>query len=189
MYKKIATLLVISFTFIGISFGQQAFHKSDKALNLGIGLGSGYYTGLAMAPIPSFNVSFETGVYDIPDIGVITAGGYGDFHHTWTNQTWFGTDYRDSYTNFIIGARGAFHLSMLNTDKFDVYGGILTGIRFESYQSNYYDDNNIDYEASDAYFVHDAFVGGRIMMSEKFAFFAEAGYGVSYLKAGITLKF
>lgn len=189
MLKKITSLLIISLLSMSFLSAQQAFHGNDKALNLGLGLGSVYYTGLATAPIPSFNISFETGVYEIPDVGVITAGGYGDFHRTWTNENWLGTEYRYTYTNIVLAARGAFHLSMLNTDKFDVYGGILTGVRLQTYKSKYHEDNNIDYDTNDAYFIHDAFVGGRIMMSNNFAFFAEAGYGVSFLKAGITLKF
>ena len=182
MLKKLFSLSLLMFAVLSLSYGQQAFHKTDKALNLGIGLGSGYYSSLNnLVAIPSFNASFETGVYEIPDVGVITAGGFLGFRHTWNNS--YG--YRVTYNNTVVAARGAFHLSMLNTSKFDVYGGIVSGFRISSYNSNipgYVGDN-------DVYFVHDLFVGGRIMMSKTFGFFAEVGYGISYLKAGVTLKF
>lgn len=191
MYKKILLPIVFLLAGFGQMFAQQAFHKTDKALNIGLGIGSAYYGGLGAAPIPSLNMSFETGIYEIPNIGVITAGGQADFSHTWYDARWIGADYKETYTNIVLGGRGAFHLSLLNTEKFDVYGGLLTGVRIQRWHSDYYDEYNIDYDGkdSDVYFVHDVFVGGRIMMSKKFAFFGEAGYGVSYLKVGATFKF
>jgi len=173
MKKSILIFTVILFAaFVGNA--QKAFHDGDVALNIGIGLGSSYYN-VGVAPIPSVNASLEFGIVDIPNAGVISVGAYADFHHTWyTSNTSIG------YTNITAAARAAFHLGFLKTEKFDVYAGLMTGVRHQS--SNYY-------SYTDNYLSTDLFVGGRIMMKKNFGFFAEAGYGTSYLKAGFTFKF
>lgn len=147
---------------------QKAFHLKDKALNLGIGVGNTYT--LNTVPVPSVNASFEIGIIDIPNAGVISIGAFSNFYHTWYEI--YGVTY--TYTNFMLAARAAFHLGFLNTEKFDVYGGVTTGFGFVTTTNA---------------FAYDVFAGGRIMFKKRFGIFAEAGYGASNLKAGVTFKF
>lgn len=168
--KKIAILITFLMFFGFITNAQKSFNNHDKALNVGIGLGSPYYVGLAF--LPSFNIGYEVGIVDIPNAGVISVGGFSEIAHTWNN-------YGVNYTNISAAVRAAFHLGFLKTEKFDVYGGIATGLRGEF--SNTYDPYG--------HFASDLFVGGRIMTKRNFGFFAEAGYGTSYIKAGLTFKF
>ena len=188
MFKKFFVSLFIVIAVLSAN-AQQVFKNGDMALNAGIGLGWGYssgYTGIStLAPMPSFNASFEVGIIDLPDVGVISVGGFGSFRTTWNNGNLSGYDYTYKYTNTVIAARGVFHLGFLNTDKFDVYGGIHTGVRFSKYT---YTSDFLDVSDNDVYFVHDVFAGGRYMMSSKLGVFAEVGYGISFLKVGITLK-
>lgn len=173
MIKKL--FLAVAVVFFTSSMFSQNFEKGDKALNVGIGLGwSSYVTSLS--PIPSFNASFEAGIVDIPNVGVIGVGGFGGFR--------FSPYTGGVYTNTIVAARGVFHFQFFDTGNFDLYAGIHTGIGFSSwnYTDNFYDSTN-------SYFVDDVFVGARWMKNSKFGFFAEAGYGISYLKAGVALKF
>ena len=195
MFKKffISLFIVIA----GLSANaQQTFENGDMALNAGIGLGWGYspvYTGVSsLAPVPSFNVSFEVGIIDLPNVGVISVGGFGSFRTTWDNGSLYGSDYSYRYNNGIIAARGVFHFGFFDTGGFDLYAGIHTGLRFSKYTYHIYYSGVIDDyidSNNDVDFVHDVFVGARYMTSPNFGFFAEAGYGISYLKAGITLKF
>ena len=180
MFKKSFISLFIVIAVLSAN-AQQAFEKGDIALNVGIGLGWGYVNTLA--PVPSFNASLEVGIVDIPDVGVIGVGGFGSFRSSWYNH---GT-YRDTYTNGIIAARGVFHFGFFDTGGFDLYAGVHAGVGFSKYSwTGYYID---DYTDTDTYFVDDVFAGARYMMSSNLGFFAEVGYGISYLKAGITLKF
>ncbi|NPA67432.1 MAG: hypothetical protein GXO50_02365 [Chlorobi bacterium] len=177
MSKKLILLAIVAVLTVSNSFAQAKFEKGDKALNAGIGLGWDNY-GYDLSPIPSFNASFEAGIVELPNVGVISAGGFGAFRFA---------PYSDGdgvYTYTIVAARGVFHFQFFDTGDFDLYAGIQSGIGYSNW--------NYDYDAwdySDTYFVDDAFVGARWMKNDKFGFFAELGYGISYLKAGITLKF
>jgi len=191
MLKKLILSAAVLFAVLSIN-AQQSFNTGDKALNAGIGLGWGYgsgYIGInTLAPIPSFNASFEVGIFEIENAGVISLGGFASFRRTWDDGSIAGYHYRYEYNNAVLAARGVFHLNFLNTDVFDVYGGIHSGLRFSGYTYEY-DYENFTESDNDIHFIHDLFVGARYMMSQKFGFFAEAGYGISYLKGGITLKF
>jgi len=171
MIKKL--FLAVAIIFFASSIFAQNFEKGDKALNVGIGLGNGFsaYT-YNLTPIPSFNASFEVGIVEIPNVGVIGVGGFGGFQvspHT-----------GGTYSNTIIAGRGVFHFQFFDTGNFDLYAGINTGFGLE--RDGYYN-------WSDNYFIDDEFIGARWMKNDKFGFFAELGYGISFLKGGIVLKF
>jgi len=175
MIKKL--LLVVVTVFFASSIFAQNFAKGDKALNVGIGLGWGSI-GYSATPIPSFNASFEAGIVDIPNVGVIGVGGFGGFRYAPFSY--------GAYTNTIFAGRGVFHFQFFDTGNFDLYAGAHLGIGIYSwnYDNTYYLGDN-----SDVYVVDDIFAGARWMKNDKFGFFAELGYGISYLKAGVTLKF
>jgi len=180
MIKKLLFAVIV--VLFSTSMFAQNFAKGDKALNAGIGLGWASYT-TSLSPIPSFNASFEAGIVDIPNVGVIGVGGFGSFRTSWYNHG----IYRDTYTNGIFAARGVFHFGFFDTGNFDLYAGVHAGIGFSKYSYNgYYFD---DYTSTNSYFVDDVFAGARWMKNDKFGFFAELGYGISYLKAGISMKF
>ncbi len=164
MIKKLFLAVVV--VFFTSSLFSQNFAKGDNALNLGIGIGSGFSDYYDFSLIPAFNASFEAGIVDIPNAGVIGVGGFAGFG--------FHPYYGNLYANTIVAGRGVFHFQFFDTGDFDLYAGVNTGLEF----GRGYD-----------YFVTDEFIGARWMKSEKFGFFAELGYGISFLKGGITMKF
>lgn len=173
--KKITIIVAVLFLSAISLNAQQAFNKGDKALNVGIGLGSSY-AYLGYTALPAVNASFEVGMFEIPNAGVISVGAYADFQTS--RNTVYNVTY--GYTNISVAARAAFHFGFLNTEKFDVYAGVATGLRHQI---------DIYYDYNDNYLSTDVFAGGRIMFKKKFGAFAELGYGTSYLKAGLTFKF
>ena len=175
MIKKL--FLAVAIIFFASSIFAQNFEKGDNALNVGIGLGWGSI-GYSATPIPSFNVSFESGIVDIPNVGVIGVGGFGGFRIAPFSY--------GAYTNTIVAGRGVFHFQFFDTGNFDLYAGAQVGIGFThwNYDNTYYLGDN-----SSSYLVDDVFAGARWMKNDKFGFFAELGYGISYLKGGITMKF
>lgn len=188
MLKKLFISLIIVIAALSVN-AQSTFNKGDKALNIGIGLGWGYaggYGSFSTFPLPSFNASFEAGLFDLPNVGVISIGGFGSFRTTWDSGAISGYDYDYTYNNTILAARGVFHFGFFDTGAFDLYAGIHSGVRISSYTytSDFYNESDGDTD-----FVHDVFVGARYMKSSKFGFFAEAGYGISYLKVGLAFKF
>ena len=167
--KKIS-LLIIAFMLIGTYFANsQTFNKGTTTGNICIGIGTPYDGG----GLP-FSASFEIGVADhIIDKGSIGIGGTIGYSSA---------SYRSyTYTNFLIGPRGAFHYAFV--DKLDTYAGITIAYHTESTNIDipYYSYNN----GITSYL----FAGARYYFSEKFAVVGELGSSFAYLNIGILYKF
>jgi hypothetical protein len=78
MKKLLLSLMVFVFVLTQLVAQESTFQKGDKALNLGIGIGSTLYSGsYYKSGIPPISASFEVGVADgILDKGTIGVGGY-----------------------------------------------------------------------------------------------------------------
>jgi hypothetical protein len=161
------------------------FGKGSMAVNLGIGLGLGYgYLG--NANLPALNLSVERGIIDNIGPGTISVGGLVGYKAYRYNYP--GTDYKATWTDIYVAARGLYHYNLTENPKVDTYAGISLGLRLESWKDTYYgDDYNSSYGG--AYAHSGIFVGGRYYFSDKVGAFAEAGYDMSYLKLGLTAKF
>ena len=151
---------------------QEAYEKSSKTLNLGIGVNSYYSAGIPLG------ASLEVGVTD-----EISAGGQFDFNSGNLGSSAWG------YTAYYIGARGSYHLSEvlnLNNDKLDVYAGLGLGFRGFKWKDdsygfgyNYNSGLNLNY-----------FAGGRYAFNKKLGAFVELGYiGLSNAKLGVSFRF
>jgi len=166
----------------------QPFEYGDNVLNIGIGLapvGYGYtYAGYS----PGLEASFEHGFFEKLGIGYISIGGYAGFRRATYDWVW------DNYsiTQTIVAARGAYHFDFLDLsgedifEKFDVYAGVLMGLRFETAD---YDDDIVEFDNSTSG-VFDTFIGGRYYFSENFGAYSEISYaGISYFTVGLSFKF
>ncbi|MEI6049148.1 MAG: hypothetical protein WCS03_09650 [Bacteroidota bacterium] len=180
MKKILILLLVVVFSLPQLVAQESTFVKGDKVLNLGLGLGSIYYSGLGYkSQIPPVSASFEVGIVDnILEKGVIGVGGYFGY-----SSYKYSSDWKTS--NLIIGARGNFHYPLVN--KLDTYTGLMIGYNVVS-NSSLGAYSGI-YSGSASRIVSAWFVGGRYYFSENFAVMAELGYGVTYLNLGVALKF
>ncbi|HNW57777.1 MAG TPA: hypothetical protein PLR88_12180 [Bacteroidales bacterium] len=166
---------------------QNTFNKGDKVLNLGLGLGSTFYTGGGYtSKIPPISASFEMGIKDhlFDEKSSIGVGGYVGY----TSAKYeYGTDYGWKYSDFIIGARGTFHYQLI--DKFDTYTGLMVGydIATSKEYGTWAGSNNYSSASSGAEWSW--FVGGRYYFSDNIAGMVELGYGIAYLNLGIGIKF
>ena len=182
--KKISALLVIGFFALAQLVAQEpTFVKGDKALNLGIGLGSTLYSGTYYkSQVPPVSVSLEFGIVDnILEKGVIGVGpylGYSSYKYEYITSGW-------KYSNMILGVRGNFHYPLV--EKLDTYTGLLLGYNIVS--SKWIGTGTEDYSASSSGIAWSWFVGARYYFSETFAAMAELGYGIAYLNLGVALKF
>ncbi len=150
--------------------------QGQMDLNVGIGLGStvGVGGGLPIA------ASFDYGINDN-----ISVGGYAGF----VSQTEDLGVITAKYTNLILGARGAYHLPLV--DNIDTYGGLMLGYNIVS--SEVTSSNPLfpttGFAASASAFTYSVFVGGRYHFTDNIGAFAELGYGIAYLQLGVALKF
>ena len=197
--KKV--LLIVAVTFMStLSFAQDAVvNKGDFLLNIGGGIsggpgGYGGYNGAGYGVMPSFNVGMEVGMFPTGDIGIVTLGGIAAMGFSSANSSSWESKYFATEVLF----RGAWHLSKWVTSPWDVYAGVNTGIRFNSYTNSYDNDywnngnngNKLEGNHSDTDLVIGLFIGGRWMMSDSFGLFAEFTTSeIAMGKFGVTLKF
>lgn len=186
--KKTLFFIVLVVSFFLKSEAQSVFKTGDIGINAGIGMGwqyqPSYHRINSVEPIPSINGSVDIGVYEIPDVGVISIGGIFSFRKAWDDGRISGINYNYTFFNTFIAGRAAFHLGFFDSKGFDVYTGMQTGIWF--WRDNY-EDPYTDISDNGSKFFHDFFIGGRYLLTENVGFFIELGYGISYFKTGLSL--
>lgn len=179
MKKAIFILLAICVT---IAAHAQSFQNGTTVANVGIGLGTAL-GGLGTAR-PAISASLDKGIWDVGGPGVISLGGYvGNVGYKYTN-----TGYTAKWNYIVVGARGAYHYNgFAEVPKLDVYGGVMLGYNIVSYSVEGNDAGlNNNYGSGLGF---SGFLGGRWFFSESVGAYAELGYGVSVLNAGVTFKF
>lgn len=180
--KKKIYLIIFVLCLVSSTFAQDnAFKKGDGVLNLTIGFGNGLYASGATSSVPAIAASYEVGIVDnVAQKGTIGIGGYVGY--TSAKYDYFG--YGWTYTDIVIGARGAFHYPFV--DKLDTYAGLLLA----------YDINSVSYTgetegltaASVGGLKIGIYAGARYYFSDMFAGLVEVGTGLAYFNIGIALK-
>ena len=166
----------------GVASAQDnAFHQKDMVLSAGVGFGM--YGLYGSSTLPPIFVAFETGVAEKITLGGIVAysGSSDDFGY----GKW-------KYTYIVISARGAYHF-LEHNPKFDAYAGAGLGYDIVSASVTWNDPTFQNqfanrYSASASYFFFDVFLGGRYYISPKFALMGEVGYGVGFVRVGVSYK-
>lgn len=167
----------------------RGFNKGKIVPQIGIGLGTYYYTpgyvGRSFAVPVVFGI--EGGVHDY--VGV---GGYFGFvtRRYDRSYNWNGVR-RERVSTLSTGARGTFHFynmiedltgADLFTDKLDIYVGVLLG-----YEHNIYSDENID--SYRGRFFGGGMVGVRYYPTKCFGIYAEVGRNVlSFINLGAAFR-
>ncbi len=178
-------IVISSCSLMNLFADETAFHKADKVINFGFGVGSDLYSTRfhTQIGVPLLSASLEVGVNDgIIDNGSIGIGGY--LLYTSYKEDLINWGY--NYKNLIIGARGTFHYPFVS--KLDSYTGIVLGYNFSnSKEFGVSPGNNL--EAKPGGLVYAWFIGLRYYFTDKFAGMAELGVGITYLNLGVALKF
>lgn len=182
--KKLALVFVAFLMFASLSQAQYIFDKGDIGINAGLGVG---YFGTGY--IPSIEVSGEYGAIPTGDIGLVAFGGVVGYKYSvYTYDYSYLEDF--SYHQLTFGARATWHLHTFKSDKWDVYAGIGFGVRLYQDATLAYNLTTGEYESYPNNFTDpygEGFVGGRMMMSDSFGLFAEAGYSsLSAIRFGLT---
>jgi len=183
--KKIVFILGLSIVTATVSYGQN-FVKGTNIVSAGIGIGSSLGGFSYGSQTPALGLNYERGVWEVGGPGVISLGGYAGRK----SFKYSGPGYTQKWGYTIIGVRSAYHYNGINSDKFDVYGGIMLSYDILNY--SYKDNNGNNINAGGNYGSAVGFTlyaGGRYFFSDNVAAFAELGYGVSYLTLGLSFKF
>ncbi len=188
--------------------GEKCFNENTHVINLGAGFGNNsYYTayrgsGYNYKSSPAFSFSYEQAFRKKLGPGFLGLGAYlgyqgasATYNYHW-NKNGYDNNYyyKNSWNNFMVAARGAYHFDFLNSKRAEVYFGALAGLRIQSYR---YETNNpdpyaVNYSVNSGgrvFPTFSVFAGARWYFVKNVALFAEAGYGISYLTGGLSFKF
>ena len=181
-----------------IAFAQKepAFDKGDNTISIAVGLGGSYHNNdvhsnaysVSYVSLPAFVVTYDHGTFSEVGPGTIGIGGMVGYRYTFIND--YG-DYDANWTDLVVGARGTYHLTLLKekNNQFDPYGGVMAGMRFQSYKNTLYDEFEESYDQSRIYPAFGLFVGAKYNFTKGFGAFAEIGYDICILRVGLNFNF
>lgn len=164
----------------------QLFDEGDIVLSAGFGLGSTYVGGWNSYYKISVPPVFIAGDYCLrEDLGPgnLGVGGIMAFSSYKYEPD---PDWGWKYSVFMIGARGSYHFTDL-VDNLDLYGGVVIGGQIVT-DKEYGNYPGYGYSANSSSVLYDLFAGARYYFADNLAVMGELGYGIAWLKAGISLK-
>lgn len=191
--KKTLTFILLLSTYTAAR--SQVFESESNHLSIGYGLGSGYgrllnayqaYDGYKFSGFGPVQVAYERGITD--NIGVGASFGYSGYGGTWLQSNY---DYKYSWKTISVLIRGAYHFD-LNNRNFDPYAGVGIGFLKYSYKWTSSDPsfNEGNYNVSSGSPLgYQIFAGARYHFNDNVGVYAEIGYGLALLNAGLTFKF
>ena len=184
--KKIFALVAA----VVVAFSASAqIEKGDIVVTAGIGLGNSIYGAYENSLLP-INIEGEYGIAeDVFGVAGLSLGvgpaisytsGSNTYDSTWDEYDW---TYKQSST--LVAAKGYFHYSFLDVEKLDTYAAISLGYyihsgKYTGYYNSKYSGGGLFYGFA---------VGARYWFTDLIGANLEAGYGLSWLKAGVTFKF
>ncbi len=188
----IKRILIPAFFFIFLlKANAQPLTYGDQ--NIGIGIGIPAITYNDYSANPSFSAMYEYGFSDKIGIGYISGGALLSFSGSSDNYNYNGNKYSDKYNYFVIGPRAAYHFAMRDItgdnfwNKCDVYGGVFTGLCFQTYKYTSPVDN-ASYKDSETKLSSDIFAGIRYALTNNVGIYSEVGVGVNYFTFGVSWR-
>ncbi len=148
-------------------------------VNVGVGPGTNYF-GNGNGFGPALKGSFEKGMWDVGP-GVITLGGEATFSFFASR---YGDGWNETWTNFIFGARGAYHYGW-NVEGLDTYGGIPLGMGFSMHT---WDDHPGSRGYTPVFPYGGIFFGASFFFNKSVGINGEFGYNSTYANIGMVFK-
>ena len=182
----------------------KCFDENTRVINVGIGLGYSYYSyntgpGSSVNNLPTISVSYEQPWSKRFGPGLMGIGGYLAYKGSSWKQEYSDNlstyKYKEVNNSFIIASRAMYHWDGLNSDKAEVYGGVILGVRVATshYTSEYggnaalYNSNS-DNSSVSFDVAYSLVAGARYYFKPNIAVFGEASFGISYLTIGLSFK-
>ena len=169
----------------------EAFRINENRASFAVGFGWRNKERISnTVHFPTPNVLIERSVLPFKNFGFISAGAQFGFHHGYHNAR-TPMVYKESWTSVYFIPRLAlyFHEAFDEDDfpkNLDLYAGIGLGFNYLSHKlpEIFVDGDNTGFK-----FGYTVFAGARYYFKPHAAAFAELGYGVTFLNAGITIRY
>ncbi len=167
LFKKVVSAAAMMVFGLSLSYAQ-SYEKGDNLLNIGVGFGGGFGMPIGL--------SFEHGFSD-----KISAGAYLGYASTSED---FGVA-KWKWTYGLAAARASYHFDF-NVENLDPYLGVILGYNYA--KGEWSSGGSGAFSPSAGGVVYGGHAGARYYLSSKFAVFAEVGYGLGNLNAGVAFK-
>lgn len=176
--SKAFLLLVIMGLAVFSAKGQSEYDEGQIDINAGLGIIPTFGLGKVQMPI---SLSVDYAVQEDVGIGDIGIGGYLGFSSSTENDPNYGNISRAYY---IAGVRGTYHVDFI--EGVDTYFGVLAALRVATLKV----ENSAfgDLPSAGGGTGYSLFAGGRYYFSENVGVFAEIGYGISIINAGLSVR-
>ena len=187
-----------------ITHAQSAFNANTSVLQIGIGGGrsSGYLNNALYSSrfrTPVIVVNYETALNKDLGPGLLSVGVQGFFRSTSYRYTSniFNATYRERsrWSDYGIAARVLFHLTEVEMDELDIYGGVVGGPVFSRHTYFESFDGDPSYTKESSSFSLNGWsagflVGARYYLSSSLGVYGELQYAwrLPYLSAGVAVK-
>ena len=181
--KKLVFFLAFLALTTSLVFAQNIHEKGTIVLQGGAGIGLvGLYGNISVPPI---SVSLDYGMSKELSVGVYA--GYSSSKDTIIKASppIFPEDAGIKYGYTLLGVRGSYHFNLENK-KIDAYGTVMFGYNIVS--ASIFGLGEETFAAKASYTAFGASLGIRYFFTPNIALFGEAGYGVEYIKAGLSFK-
>ncbi|MCW3125714.1 MAG: hypothetical protein JWO03_1372 [Bacteroidetes bacterium] len=208
--KRLLTVFAFAaITFTSLQSKAQAFDRSTKIINLGLGAADmfhiplgyyHYYTGFYSPITGQLNVSGEFAVHKYVGVGFTTGigGRAGGIRGGLYGPVYSYSGYYPEF-NIPIGVLANFHFYQLiadknkkniHADKLDIYAGLSLGSGIAIHPGGYYDGGGVYRTGAfnDVLFFFSPQVGARYYFKPNIGVYGEIGWGRSLIQAGITFK-
>ena len=229
MKKIFTTVAVVCSLFVSISTFAQgtknagqdaATNKGDVLFDFGVGFvgneysysdnnnfnqNNGYYNKSSYQ-LPTFSVALQKAFWEDITIGgqlSFNTGGtkYDDYYK---NDGYYRTGVKNTNTNTFVTARGEYHFNrLIGLDrKFDLYAGVLLGLRISFYNDQYTDGYNDPNgpnpgnwgprthvsKGSDVAPILGPFGGFRYYFAKNLGVYGEVGWAITVIRGGLVWR-
>jgi hypothetical protein len=188
--------VILTACFLGL-FGTthaQAFKIGENRASFCMGFGWVYKENLNNSVhFPSPNALVERSIIPFENVGLVSVGAQFGFHHGYHNGTFNSVKYKQSWTSVYFVPRVALYFHELFdandfTQNIDLYAGLGIGFNFLSHKIP--EEVGLpDSDRNGFNLGYNIFAGGRYYFKPHASAFAEIGYGLSVLNAGITIRY
>ncbi|RMG85815.1 MAG: hypothetical protein D6714_05305 [Bacteroidetes bacterium] len=170
----------------------QVFDKGNFNLSIGYGVVPVYLMDKATTEVPPLSARLGYGVTKTFNISL-----YAGFASATSRPNLYGDGILTQYENksLMAGLRG--ELRAPRSDRFDIYGGFMLGYTHPFVREVSVEDGSLierpegtprRFRKPEGKVLFSGFVGGTWYINRRFGIFAEAGYGISLLNAGLSVK-
>lgn len=160
-------------------------NKGEVVATAGVGLGNILYSSYEKSLVP-INLEAEYGLVEgLFGVDGLSLGVGGSLSYTQGANNIYDT--RIKSTACIVGAKGNVHYDFFDLEKLDTYAAISLGWIIASTKAS--DDSSRGDLPSHGGPYYAVSVGARYWFTDAIGANLEAGYGLSFLKAGVTFKF